>query len=74
MDLSKIKFADAEAKSKKSCKGCAFEFERSTVCHDVAAAAKERGIADCEVLRENGKGTIYVIVPVDDRQQTIFAD
>lgn len=50
------------------CKGCLFEHERSTVCHQAGAEAKRRGIEDCEA------GFVYVRVQIDPRQLDIFGE
>lgn len=53
----------------KSCQGCLFEHERSTVCHEAAAAAVRAGLADCE-----HSGLIYVAVLVDSRQLDLLQE
>lgn len=45
------------------CKGCLFEHERSTVCHEAAAVAVRSGQLDCEYEK-----IIYVAVVQDERQ------
>ncbi len=47
----------------KGCKGCLFEHERSTVCHEVARVALRANLPDCEY-----SGIIYVAKVVDTRQ------
>ena len=47
----------------KRCKGCVFEHERSTVCHEAVRVAVLSGQPDCEY-----SGIIYVLKPFDVRQ------
>jgi hypothetical protein len=47
----------------KRCKGCVFEHERSTVCHEAVRVAVRSGLQDCEY-----SNLIYVLKPVDVRQ------
>ena len=47
----------------KHCKGCVFEHERSTVCHEAVRVALRAGLADCEY-----SNLIYVLKIADDRQ------
>lgn len=53
----------------KSCKGCLWEHERSTVCHEVARVALHAGLADCEYSE-----LIYVAKPIDNRQLELLAE
>jgi hypothetical protein len=47
----------------KNCRGCLFEHERSTVCHEAVRVALRAGLADCEY-----SGLIYVLKAADERQ------
>lgn len=47
----------------KSCRGCIWEHERSTVCHEAARVAILAGLSDCE-----NSGLIYVLKVADKRQ------
>jgi len=47
----------------KSCRGCIWEYEHSSVCHEVARVARLANLPDCEY-----SNLIYVLKPVDDRQ------
>jgi hypothetical protein len=53
----------------KGCKGCLFEHERSTVCHEAARVAVRAGQPDCEY-----SGLIYVAVVVDERQLDLLQE
>lgn len=71
MNPSEIKFTAEEGK-RKGCRGCLFEPEHSSVCHAACAEAKRRGLPDCDSTGPTGKSVIYVLVPVDERQQDLF--
>jgi hypothetical protein len=47
----------------KSCRGCIWEHEHSSVCHEVARVAVLAKLPDCEY-----SNLIYVLKPVDTRQ------
>lgn len=51
----------------KSCNGCLFEHERSTVCHEAARVAVRSGMLDCEYER-----VIYVLKQIDTRQTSLI--
>ena len=53
----------------KGCKGCLFEHERPTVCHEAARVAVRAGLPDCEY-----SGLIYVAVVVDERQLDLLQE
>lgn len=53
----------------KSCSGCLFEHERSTVCHEAALVAVRAGLPDCEY-----SGLVYVAVVVDARQLDLLQE
>lgn len=53
----------------KSCSGCLFEHERSTVCHEAARVALLAGLPDCEY-----SGLVYVAVVVDERQLSLLQE
>lgn len=65
MNPAEIQFTTAPG---KHCKGCLFEHERSSVCHEVAAVALKASMPDCEY-----SGIIYVIKPTDERQLDLLA-
>lgn len=50
-------------------KGCLFEHERSTICHEVARVALRASMPDCEYA-----GIIYVAKPIDERQLDLLAE
>lgn len=60
MKPGEIQFTTAPG---KGCKGCLFENERSTVCHEVARVALRANLPDCEYEK-----IVYVAKPIDDRQ------
>ncbi len=72
MNPAELTFTAIDAARKKSCKGCAFEHEHSSVCHAAEAQAKLRGMPSCEEAGENKKGYIYVIAPTNIRQFDMF--
>jgi len=47
----------------KSCRGCIWENEHSSVCHEVARVARLAKLPDCEY-----SNLIYVLKPIDERQ------
>lgn len=53
----------------KSCKGCIWEHEHSSACHEVARVAKLSGLPDCEY-----SGIIYVLKPIDARQLQLITE
>lgn len=57
--------------SKKECKGCIFENEKSTVCFAASAAAVDEGLPDCEQTPPGGGSYIYVVLEEDPRQLSI---
>lgn len=65
MNPAEIQFTTAPG---KRCKGCLFEHERSSVCHQVAAVAIKAGMPDCEYER-----IVYVLKPTDERQLDLLA-
>jgi hypothetical protein len=46
----------------KSCAGCLFDRQHSSVCRKAAYVAARAGLQDCD------SGFVYVAVPVDPRQ------
>ena len=53
----------------KRCKGCVFEHERSSVCHEAARVAVLADLKDCEY-----SGLIYVLRAVDKRQLELITE
>lgn len=53
----------------KSCHGCLWEHERSSVCHEVAKVAVRAGLSDCEYA-----GVIYVLTVADARQLELITE
>lgn len=65
MTPAEIRFV---AQPAKSCVGCLFDSERSTVCREASAVAGQRGLPDCDA------GYIYVEEETDERQIDLFAE
>jgi len=64
--IAKPKRTNAFDDEDDGCRGCMFERERSTVCHEACREATKRGLADCD------DGFIYVAAKIDIRQQGLF--
>lgn len=57
---------DFTTKPGKTCKGCLYQKQRSSVCNQVEDICKREGIARCSLV-----DVIYIRRVVDDRQLTI---
>lgn len=62
LDPSQMRFTTKPA---KSCHGCLFASQRSSVCRQASFVATRANLADCD------EGVIYVALPSDPRQLTI---
>ena len=57
----------------RSCAGCVFRKQHWRVCVQAAALAVQSGMRDCDERDEKTKRAfVYVLVPVDVRQHSIF--
>lgn len=57
----------------RACRGCLFKGQKSKVCVQAGQVARLASMPDCEERdTETDKTFIYIAIPVDERQLTVF--